>query len=190
LKGEVKGFGSGKHSLSDMMINLMNKHTMVILCLMLAVGSCFALPSSYSSKGNPALCKQLMYKAETNLKLLPNDIKQQYQALLQEHPDAVMAYLLAYESDSNLAAAKPEYVHNNYLQIVNLLDSRKPKLSPEFFLSYVAKQTVSDEAITPYRKALLDDGLQDILDENTQELELFQRPDSSGHYPTLLHGTL
>jgi len=147
---------------------------MVILCLMLAVGSCFALPSSYSSKGNPALCKQLMYKAETNLKLLPNDIKQQYQALLQEHPDAVMAYLLAYESDSNLAAAKPEYVHNNYLQIVNLLDSRKPKLSPEFFLSYVAKQTVSDEAITPYRKALLDDGLQDILDENTQELELFR----------------
>ncbi|HNQ43382.1 MAG TPA: transglutaminase domain-containing protein, partial [Candidatus Cloacimonadota bacterium] len=99
--------------------------------------------------------------ARQNLARLP--YPKAYNKLLKDHNDILMAYLIAYESDANLAQADARDVANNYAQIVDLLAVDGLNYSPEFFLSYIAKQSVSDERISAYRKALLENGLSDVL---------------------------
>ncbi len=150
------------------------KKLYLTVSLLIMLGTLLALPLAYTATGNPALYKKLNRKAQNNLKTLPQTTLQSYQKLYKEHQDILMAYLLAYESNVNLAAASPETVLSNYHAVETLLGKEIFSYSPEFFLSYIAKQTVSDEALTPYRQAMLNDGLQEVLDSYPNPLDRFR----------------
>ncbi|MDD5316486.1 MAG: transglutaminase-like domain-containing protein [Candidatus Cloacimonetes bacterium] len=139
----------------------------ILLSLMLLV--LFALlfgelPQELQKSGNPKLYAGLSEKAGQNLKQLPRKLAQPYRELLKDHDDILMAYLLAYEADSKLAETDPKIVLENYSEIVKLLEQKGMDYSAEFFLSYIARQSVSDERISPYRKAMLEDGLDTVLE--------------------------
>jgi hypothetical protein len=145
------------------------------ITLLLAATFAGALPPAFTAKGNPGLYKDLRAKAESNLKHMDGSHKKQYKKLLKAHPDVLMAFLIAYESDAVLTCADPADVESNYLQVKELLESKGTGHSPEFYLSYVARQTVSDERIQAYRQALLDDGLRELLDGDTDEVDLYRK---------------
>ena len=150
------------------------KKTLLVIVLLLTLSLILALPAEFTRAGNPELYKELSAKAKNNLKHLTLEQKQQYKDLLKQYPDILMNYLLAYESDSNLAEAKPEDVKSNYEMICALLNKKGLKYPVDFFLSYIAKQTVSDEPLTAYRKILLQDGLQNIINTTNTDLEMFR----------------
>lgn len=150
------------------------KKTFVSLLLLILTGLLLALPSELTQSGNPKLYNKLNKQAKANLKLLPSSQAKAYKNLLKSHPDAVMAYLIAYESDAVLAESEPKDFLHNYQAILELLDRESLHYSPEFFLSYVADQTVSDEPVTPYRSILLKDGLQDVIDNTHSDLERYR----------------
>ncbi|HNU97087.1 MAG TPA: transglutaminase domain-containing protein [Candidatus Syntrophosphaera thermopropionivorans] len=112
--------------------------------------------------------------AYSNLKKLDHYHQQAYKKLLKEQDDILMSYLIAYESDAILQIANPKDVLSNYLQIRSYLNTYGTDLSPEFFLSYVAHQTVADERITPYRAEFLRDGLREVLQNSKNDLELYR----------------
>lgn len=150
----------------------------LILCLTALIWLCLnlnaSLPAAYTAKGNPALYDQLRSMARQNLTLLDKPARTAYQDLLRQYDDVLMNYLIAYEADAVLQMARPADVESNYLQIRELMDSKRFDLSPEFFLSYVARQTVSDERVQAYRKAFLDDGLRDLMKRFPDEVELYR----------------
>jgi len=150
------------------------KKAMSILVLLLIVTILSALPKELTRSGNPELYKEFSKKARVNLKQLQYKQKEAYQKMLKEHPDVLMCYLIAYECDANLAAADPEDIESNYQTICALVNKEGLKYKPEFFLSYIAKQTVSDEAITAYRKAMLKDGLQNIINTTHNDIDRFR----------------
>jgi len=121
-----------------------------------------------------ALYSQLLEQAKQNVKALPSLPQKQYGKLLKDYPDALMAFLIGYEESSKLTEANPEDVLSNYESICDLLKSRDFDLKAEFFLSYVAKQSASDERIEAYRKALLNDGLAELMAKSSSELELYR----------------
>ncbi len=133
-----------------------------------------AMPAELTKQGNPKLYSRLNKQAKANLKLLPSSQAKAYRNLLKTHPDAVMAYLVAYESDAVLTESSPQDFLQNYQSILELLDREGLHYSPEFFLSYVADQTVSDEPVTPYRSTLLKDGLQEVIDNTHSDLERYR----------------
>ncbi|MFO7660336.1 MAG: transglutaminase domain-containing protein, partial [Candidatus Cloacimonadaceae bacterium] len=99
-----------------------------------------------------ALYKKLYSKAQDNLKNMPTEIRKDYTKLLKKHKDRVMAFLLAYEESGRLAAVSPAVVENHWRSVKELMQEQGIKTADEFFLSYVAKITVSDEAISDYRR--------------------------------------
>jgi len=103
------------------------------------------------AKETDSLYVKLQKKAAKNLKVMPGTAKQAYSKLLVKHPDRVMAFLLAYEENGRLAAANPQILENHYYSVTDLMREQGIAQPDEFFLSYVAKCTVSDEAITDYR---------------------------------------
>jgi len=110
------------------------------------------LLTSLSLSAKDALYKDLYGKAQANLKNLPVEIRKDYTKLLKKHKDRVMAFLLAYEENGRLAAADPSVIENHWRSVKELMEEQGIKQADEFFLSYVAKITVSDEAITDYRR--------------------------------------
>jgi hypothetical protein len=149
------------------------KKALLVTVLLIATILLFALPAEFSRSQNPELYKELSAKAKNNLKHLTLEQKQQYKDLLKQYPDILMNYLLAYESDSNLAEANPEDIKSNYETICALLNKKGLNYPVDFFLSYVAKQTVSDEPLTAYRNILLKDGLQNIINTTNTDLEKY-----------------
>jgi len=149
------------------------KKALLVTVLLIATILLFALPAEFSRSQNPELYKELSAKAKNNLKHLTLEQKQQYKDLLKQYPDILMNYLLAYESDSNLAEANPEDIKSNYATICALLNKKGLNYPVDFFLSYVAKQTVSDEPLTAYRNILLKDGLQNIINTTNTDLEKY-----------------
>jgi hypothetical protein len=150
---------------------------LIIICSMvLGFSSLYAsfLPAEFTSTGNPLLYKRMNKLAFSNLQKLEHNSRRAYKKLLKEQDDIIMSYLIAYESDANLQIANPEDVLSNYLQIRSYLNTYGTKLSPEFFLSYVAHQTVADERITPYRAEFLRDGLREVLTNAKNDLELYR----------------
>lgn len=121
------------------------------------------LPPELTKHANPLLYSRLMPLAKENLVNLPKPVARMYHSLLNEHDNILMAYLIAYEQDSKLAEADPAITKENYLEITKLLQKEGLRYSPEFFLSYIARQSVSDERLSPYRKAMLEDGLAEVL---------------------------
>lgn len=146
----------------------------VVIALVCTLGSLFALPKELSKSGNPGLYKQLHRLAKQNISLLPTPQKKALNKLLNSKQDVLMAYLIAYESNANLSIADAQHIASNYHSIVALVNKEGLRYSPEFFLSYVAKQTVSDEAITPYRAALLEDGLNSVISETDNDIDRFR----------------
>jgi len=151
------------------------RFTLLIVFLACAIASLAALPSAFTSKGNPGLYKTLRSIALGNLAKLDRHQRKEYRRLLKEQDDVLMAYLLAYESDANLQIARPADVLSNYLHVRALLNTHGTSLDPEFYLSYVAKQTVSDERIEAYREGLLRDGLREIMESSTDEIDLYRK---------------
>lgn len=141
------------------------KRLIISIVLIIAASAllCAKLDPQLTARGNPTLYKQIHKLAKDNLKNLPKAQSRNYSNLLREYNDMIMAFLIAYEEDSKLAATTPETIISNYSEILQLLENEGLGYSPEFFLSYVAKQSVSDERITAYRKALLEDGLAEAL---------------------------
>ncbi|MDD3535938.1 MAG: transglutaminase-like domain-containing protein [Candidatus Cloacimonetes bacterium] len=152
----------------------MKRCTMLFALLLLAGTLLAKLPAEFYPAQNPELYKSLKPKAEKNLSLLPKAQKKAYQKLLKAEDNILMAFLLAYESDANLAQAKPEDILSNYRQIALLLEQEGLQYPLDFFLSYIAKQSVSDERISAYRKAMLDDGLAEVLRDFPDPLERYR----------------
>ncbi len=152
------------------------RNCIILLFTLLVCGQfLFAeLPPAFTSGGDPELYETLMDKAKDNLKKLDKSQKRGYRKLLRDQDDVLMAYLLAYESDANLCQADPADILSNYRQICLYLESYGTEHTAEFFLSYVADQTISDERVEAYRAALLDDGLREILQTSENELELYR----------------
>ena len=153
------------------------KHKIILLLITLSFGlsSLAALPSAFTAQGNPELYKQMSSLASQNLKNLDAPARKAYKKLLKQYDDILMHYLIAYEIDGILQITDPQAVYSNYIQISQLLDSKKFDLEPEFILSYIAKQSVSDERIQAYRKAFMDDGLRGILSSSKDELDLYRK---------------
>ena len=153
----------------------MNRRLIILIAILaLSVGLGANLPAAYTAKGNPALYDSLKVLAHQNLSLLDKPAQQAYTDLLRRYDDILMNYLIAYETDTNLAMADPASLESNYAHILPLLTQSKHSFSPEFFLSYVARQTVSDERIQAYRKAFLDDGLRVLMTKVSDEVELYR----------------
>lgn len=150
------------------------KKIFTLLLLLILTSLLFSIPTKLTRPGNPQLYHKLNRLAKANLKLLPASHAKEYKKLLKTYPDAVMAYLIAYESDAILAESEPQNFLQNYQAIIELLDKEGLRYSPEFFLSYVADQTVSDEPVTPYRSELLDNGLQAIIDTTHNDLDRYR----------------
>ncbi len=146
----------------------------IIFVLSAFAATAAALPSAFTKEGNPALYKKLKPLATENLRKLEGSQKRAYQKLLKEQDDILMAYLLAYESDASLCIADPKDVLSNYLAVRTLLNTRGTTHDPEFFLSYVADQTVADERIQAYREVFLRDGLREIMETAPNEMELYR----------------
>lgn len=113
-------------------------------------------------------------KALSNLQLLPKAKAKSFAKILKQYPDIVMAYMIAYEQSATLAEADPQAVLSNYHTVIELLKTQNPSYPAELFLSYIAKQTVSDERIEAYRQPFLEDGLRQIMKENPEPLELYR----------------
>lgn len=129
--------------------------------ILLAVSAllCAQLDPGLTRLGNPGLYQTIHQLAEENLQNLPKAQKRSHTKLLKDHDDIIMAFLIAFEEDAKLAAAESDAILSNYTQILELVQEEGLNHSPEFFLSYIARQSVSDERITAYRKAMLEDGL-------------------------------
>ncbi len=113
-------------------------------------------------------------KAERNLAYLPKHTQNGYSRLLKENPDVLMAFLIAYEYDAVLAESDPMALYDNYLMLREHLRTYEMPYNVEMFLSYIAKQTVTDERLEAYRRVFLDSGLRDIMNENPDPLELYR----------------
>lgn len=148
----------------------------IAIVVLILIGSLHAadLPSAFTAKGNPSLYKDMRAKASQNLSLLDKDAAKAYKALLKKYDDVLMSFLIAYEPDANLQLARPQDVAANYLQVRALLEEKGCRYSPEFFLSYIAKQTVSGERIQAYRAAFLDDGLRDIMRSSANDMDIYR----------------
>ncbi|MDD4686544.1 MAG: transglutaminase-like domain-containing protein [Candidatus Cloacimonetes bacterium] len=151
----------------------MSKFFLACIMLFMALSLDAVLPTDLSVSGNPELFSRLKDKAISNLQKLPTEKAKAYRHLLADNNNIVMAYLIAYEQDSKLAESDSEVLESNYKEIVNLLDNKGLQYSPEFFLSYVARQSVSDERLSAYRKAMLEDGL-DLVLEIADPLERYR----------------
>lgn len=140
------------------------RKTLIIVLLLAAVCLQATLPGELTRKGNPPLYKKLNKLAKENIRNLPKAQTKAYKKLLRNHKNSLMAYLIAYELNSKLAEADARDLLSNYHQIVALLEKEGLRYPPEFFLSYIAKQSVSDERIEAYRAAMLEDGLAHALE--------------------------
>ncbi|MDP2172407.1 MAG: transglutaminase domain-containing protein [Candidatus Cloacimonadaceae bacterium] len=150
------------------------KYLFIVLSCVLFGALNAALPPRFTAAGNPSLYKILQERAEMNLQKLEKSRRRQYQSLLKYRADVVMPYLIAYESDVNLILTNPAAIKSNYDEIVKLLE-HGTKFEPEFYLSYIARQTVSDERIEAYRKAFLDDGLREIMQSSVDDIDLYRK---------------
>lgn len=114
----------------------------------------------------------LFEKAQQNIEKLPPDSADRYHTLLDKHPDVFMAYFLAYEEGSKLLLADTTYISDHYRKVKELWAESSTKYTLPFFLSYIAKITVTDERITPYRTYFAEYGIFDLLQRFSNEEEL------------------
>lgn len=141
----------------------MRKFIFMIISLAICVSLNASLDAQFTREGNPDLYTRIRSLAEENLNNLPQSSQREYRYLLTEYDDIIMNYLIAYEEDGKLAEASYKDLLSNYQEICKILEIQPLEYSPEFYLSYVARQSVADERITAYRRALLDAGLEEVV---------------------------
>lgn len=132
----------------------------------------------YSSQDS--LYKQFKGSAYQNIQNLSKEKKASYQKLMKKHSNLLIYFLIASEEQYKLELAEAEVVEGHYKQIKKEDWDLYQKYGPEFFLSYVAKITVTDELITPYRKVFKDYGLYQLKEipdiyQRARELNLWCR---------------
>jgi len=120
---------------------------------------------------NQALQDTLTTHALTNIEPLPDDLADVYKSYLNEYPDGVMAYLIMAERSATLWNADPVDLFANYLRIQQLLELEDFDCSAEFFLSYIAKITIGNEKLTPYRDRFSELGLLKLREQHPDLLE-------------------
>jgi hypothetical protein len=125
-----------------------------LICLLIMGTGLFA-------KETDSLYVKLHKKALANLRHMPPYAKKDYKKLLKDHPDRIMAFILAYEENGRLAAVSPQIVENHWRSVTEMMQEDGITQPDEFFLSYVAKITVSDEPITDYRRQFEGNGIYD-----------------------------
>lgn len=139
----------------------------LLLILLLSVFTIAIFASEEDS-----LYTKLRPQAIANLKPLPNPLRKEFRRLLQRHPDALMAFLLASEENGKLRITDPAVLSQHYDSVKPLYLQRDRSQSLAFFFSYIAKATVSDERITNYRNIFEDLGLLSIREQNP---DLYER---------------
>jgi len=115
---------------------------------------------------------ELYQQAKENISVLPEAKLAEYEKMLDEYNDVFMAFILAKEESSKLLRADPNAVKSHHRQIKELWESNTDKYSLPFFLSYIAKITVTEERLTPYRDVFRYWGLYELSDMYTEESDL------------------
>ncbi len=111
------------------------------------------------------LKEQLEKKARENIELLHESKKNDLCNLMDNYSDVLIYFLIASEDPYKLEIADASVIESHYRHIKEHHWSLYEKeYRPEFFLSYIAKITVTDELITPYRQEFCADGLGIIAD--------------------------
>ncbi len=155
------------------------KQNMIALILLLMALVAAKVEAEYiydlRASADPGLYRELYNKSQANIQFLPPVLRKQYRKLLKNHPDLLMNFLIAYEPSGKLAQAEPSDILANYHEIILLTRQRPMDYTLKFFLSYIAKQTITDERINPYRKIFLDDGLRELMAEAEDDLDLYRR---------------
>lgn len=110
-----------------------------------------------------ALKENLKVRALENISNLEQDKRDALTALLYSYDDLLINFFVASEEPYKLELAEINHILSHYQHVkdhhIQLLDY----YSPEFFLAYIAKITVTDEVITPYREKFFQYGIDEIL---------------------------
>jgi len=130
------------------------------------------LSAGYSVNEAVEYYAQLRDQALENISTLPDEVKDDYKTLLEMYPDVFMAFFLAHEESSKLLIAKPADIVSHHQRVLKLWEDNSESYSLPFFLSYIAKITVTEERITPYRELFEEYGLNDLLKEYTSKKDL------------------
>ncbi len=107
----------------------------------------------------------LREKALENLSTMPAEKEAEYLELFTSYPDVFMAFFLAYEEGSKLLLADTADLVSHHRRVEELWKESREQYSLPFFLSYIAKITVTDERITPYHIHFEEYGLSELKDE-------------------------
>ncbi len=124
----------------------------------------FCIPISFSQD---SLFNQLNKMALDNIENLDESKRDACKLLLHKYNDILMSFLIASEEPYKLEIADLEHIEAHYEHIKkyqwHMYDNN---YSAEFFLSYIAKITVTDEKITPYRDEFYKRGINELADNN------------------------
>ena len=122
------------------------------------------------------LRSKLLSKAETNIENLLPEQKKSMRELLKRHPNALMGFLISSEQNSILQNTDPQIIESQYQNLIEMIriNPNWKELPPKFYLSYVAKMTVSDEELTPYREEFKKEGIKKILNKATNEKDIIR----------------
>lgn len=137
-----------------------------LIGLLILFGIWGAMALSALNLDNPKLYQKLKKSALSNIAPLPKEQQKTYKALLKKYPDVLMAFLLSSEENSKLLQANPQDIESHYLYVKKDAQACKENYSLPFYLSYIAKITVSDEPITNYRAVMESLGIGKITQEN------------------------
>jgi len=135
---------------------------LIILCL----------SAVYGARSEDDYYVQLKEKAIENISTLPEEVRDNYSRLLDIYPDVFMAFFLAFEESSKLLMTDPDNIVSHHQRVMKLWEDNRENYSLPFFLSYIAKITVTEERITPYRELYADYGLYELLDEYSSKKDL------------------
>ncbi len=150
----------------------------IVLSVFLAVCFSFAFSDAVIT-ASPDIFGELREKAIDNISSMPEAKEKEYLDLLNTYNDLFMAFFLASEESSKLLLAERDDLISHYHRVRELHESYRDRYSLPFFLSYIAKITVTDERITPYHEHFQRYGLLDLkkVDEESlvRELNLWCR---------------
>lgn len=122
---------------------------------------------SYPVFSENNLSIQLRIKAIDNINNLDEPKKEACLKLIEKYNDILIFFLIASEDPYKLELADMAHIESHYEHIKkyhwHLWETKI--YTPEFFLSYIAKITVTDEIITPYREEFYRMGIDIIAEE-------------------------
>ncbi len=137
----------------------------LIVVLFMGLFISFLTAASIEEGSYEYYLESLIQEAVENINALPQPTKDVYTEYLEKYNDIIMAFILAKEESSKLLLADPPIVLDHYYAVTELYEREKDRYSIPFFLSYIAKITVTEERITPYRELFAKHGLYNLPDQ-------------------------